>query len=95
MAATVNYDRYLAILYEFLSQKLKRRTLTTFGFNRTALRYTKPKLHSLFCALFLKIIALSAAGSMSFDHLGAAIRRRWTYICRLQSKIKVKPKSQR
>ena len=47
----------------FCSQKLKRRILATFGFNRTALRAKQPKLHSMFCALFLKI-ALSAAELM-------------------------------
>ena len=40
----------------FSSQKLKRIILATFGFNRTAQRATQPKLHSMFCALFLKII---------------------------------------
>ena len=30
----------------FCPQKLKRRILATFGFNRTALRATQPKLHS-------------------------------------------------
>ena len=44
----------------FCSQKLKRRILATFDFNRTALHATQPRLHSMFCALFLKI-ALSAA----------------------------------
>ena len=34
------------------SQKLKRRILSTFGFNRTALRAIQPKLHSMFCTLF-------------------------------------------
>ena len=43
-----------------------------FGFNRMALRATQPKLHSMFCALFLNI-ALSAAYLMSFGHLGAVI----------------------
>ena len=38
--------------------------LATFGFNRTALRATQPKLHWLLCTLFLKI-ALSAAELMS------------------------------
>ena len=47
----------------FCSQKLKRRILATFSFNRTALRATQPKLHSIFCALFLKII-LSVAEPM-------------------------------
>ena len=40
------------------------------GFNKTALRATQPKLHSMFCALFL-MIALSAAELMSFGHLGS------------------------
>ena len=44
----------------FCPQELKRRILATFGFNETALHATQPKLHSMFCALFLKI-ALSAA----------------------------------
>ena len=56
----------------FCSQKLKRRILATFGFNRTALRATQPKLHSMFYDLFLKIV-LSVAELMSFGHLGAAI----------------------
>ena len=42
------------------SQKLKKRILAIFGFNRTTLSATQPKLHSMFCALFLKIV-LSAA----------------------------------
>ena len=33
--------------------------MATFGFNRTALRATQPKLHSMFRALFLKIAFLS------------------------------------
>ena len=60
------------MLNEFCSQKLKRSILATFGFNRTALRATHPKLHSMFCALFLKV-ALSAAELMSellFDTVG-------------------------
>ena len=63
----------------FCSQKLKRRILATFGFNRMALSATQPKLHSIICALFLKI-ALSAAELMSFGYLGAAIWHRWTII---------------
>ena len=42
------------------------------GFNGMALRATQPKLHLMFCALFVKI-ALSAAELMSFDHLAAVI----------------------
>ena len=60
-AVTVNGDRYRAI-----------RTLATFGFNRTALRATQPELHSMFCALFLKI-PLSATELMPFGYLGAVI----------------------
>ena len=66
-AVTVNGDRYRAMLNEFLS-----RILATFGFNRPALRATQKKLHSMFCALCLKI-ALSAAELMSFGHLETAI----------------------
>ena len=39
---------------------------------RTVLRATQPKLHSMFCAVFLKI-ALSAAELMPFGHLRAKI----------------------
>ena len=85
-AITVNGDRYWAML--------KRRILTTFVFNRTALRAIQPKLHSMFCALFLKI-ALSAAELMSFDYLGGAIWHLWTIICGMLSKICVTSVSQR
>ena len=64
------------------------------GFNRTSLGATQQKLHSLFCALFLKI-ALSAAELMSFGNLGAAIWHRCTIICGVPSKISVKPTSYR
>ena len=64
------------------SQKLKRRILAKFGFNR--------KLHSIFYALFLKI-TLSASQLMSFGHLGAAIWHRWSIICGV---ISVTPTSQ-
>ena len=63
-AITVNGD--------FCSQKLKRIILVIFGFNRMALRALQPKLHSIFCVLFLKL-ALSVAELTSFGHLGAAI----------------------
>ena len=66
-----NGDRYRAMLNEeFCSQKLKRRILVIFSFNKTALCATQPKLQSMFCALFLKI-ALSEL--ISFGHLEAAI----------------------
>ena len=70
-----------------------RWTLATFGFNRTVLRATQPKLHSMFCALFLKI-ALSAAELISFGHLGAVIWHCWTIICWVPPKISVAPTSQ-
>ena len=44
--------------------------MTTFGFNRTALRATQPKLYSMFCAMFLKI-ALSAAELLGYYLWGA------------------------
>ena len=64
---TVNED-----LYRYCSQKLKKRILATLGINMTALGATEPKLHTMFCDLYLKI-ALSAAEMMSFGHLRAAI----------------------
>ena len=78
------------VIVIFCSQKLKRRILATFGFNRTALRATQPNLYLMFCSLFLKI-ALSAAELISFGHLGAGIWHRWTIICGLPSKISVTP----
>ena len=44
--------------------------MATFGVNRTALYATQLKLHSMFCALFLKIV-LSTVELLSFGHLGA------------------------
>ena len=82
-AVTVNGNSYRTMLNEFLFTKIE------FGFNRTALSVTYPKLLSMFCALFLKI-TLSAAELMSFGHLGAAIWHRWTIICGVPSKISVK-----
>ena len=76
----------------FCSQKLKSRILATFGFKCSGRRYM-PKLHSMFCALFLKI-SLSATELMSFGHIGAAIWHRWTFICGVSSKISVTSTSQ-
>ena len=76
----------------FCSEKLKRRILATFCFNKTALRVTPPKLHPMICALFLKIV-ISAAELMLFGHLGVAIWLRWTIICGVPSKISVTPTS--
>ena len=77
----------------FCLQKLKSRILATIDVNRTALCATQPKLHSMFCPLFLKI-SLSAAELMSFGHLGAAICHHWTIIFGVPSKISVTPISQ-
>ena len=74
-AVTVNADRYRGIEVIVVlknGRRMEEWILATIGFNRTAQRATHPKLHSMFCALFLKI-ALSAAKLMSFGHLGAAI----------------------
>ena len=46
--------------------------MAIFDFNRTSLRVTQPKLHSMFCGLFLKI-ALSAVELMLFGHLGTRL----------------------
>ena len=85
---TINGDCWT----NFCSQKLKRSILATFGFNRTALRATQLKLHSMFCVLFLKI-TLSAAELMSFGHLAAVIWHHWTIICGVFSKISDTPTS--
>ena len=90
VTVTVNGDHYRY----FCSQKLKRRILATFGFNRTAQCATQPKLHSMFWAQFLKI-ALSAAELILFGHLPAAIWHRWTIIFGVPSKISISPTSQR
>ena len=94
-----HYSQFMAIVIgscwmNFCPQKLKRRILATFGFDRTTLPATQPKLHLMFCALFLKI-AFSAAELMMFGHLGAVIWHRWTIICGVASKISVTPTSQR
>ena len=60
------------MLNEFLFTKIEGQNIGMFGFNRTALRATQPKVQSMFYALFLKI-ALSAAELILFGHLGAAI----------------------
>ena len=61
------------MLNEFLFTKIEEEDIgNNIGFNRMALRATQPKLHSMFCALFLKI-ALSTAELMSFGQLGAVI----------------------
>ena len=62
----MNGDRYRAMLNKFLFTKIEEEDIGKFGFNRTALRATQPKLNSLFGSLFLKI-ALSAA-----SYIGAA-----------------------
>ena len=90
-----NYRISMAILVNFCSQELKRRILATFVFNRTALRATQPKLHSMLCALFLKI-ALSAAGLMSFGPPQSCDFTPLGYFtCGVPSKTSVTPTSKR
>ena len=60
VTVTVNGDRYRAMLKRFLFTKIEDEDIGNICFNSTALRATKPKLYSMFYALFLKI-ALSAA----------------------------------
>ena len=70
---TVNGDRYRAMLNEFLFTKIEEEDIGNIWFQQDgATCATHPKLHSMFCALFLKI-ALSAAELMSFANLAAAI----------------------
>ena len=55
---------------EFLFTNIEEeKILAAFEFNKTVLGATQPKLHSMFCALFLKIV-LSAAELMWFGQLG-------------------------
>ena len=60
---TVNGNRYRAMLNEYLFTKIEEEDIGNIWF---------PKLHSMFCALFLKI-ALSASELMSLGHREAAI----------------------
>ena len=64
-AVTVNGERYRAMWNTFLFTKIEE---VTFCLNRTALCATQPKLHSMFCGLFLKIV-LSAV-KLRFDTVG-------------------------
>ena len=57
-AVTVNGDRYRAMLNKFLFTKIEEEDIGNIWFQH-------PKLHSMFCPLFLKI-KLSAAELMSF-----------------------------
>ena len=68
-AITVNDDRYRAMLNEFLFTKIEEEAIANIWFQQDG---TRPKLHSMFSALFLKI-ALSAVELMSLGHLEAAI----------------------
>ena len=65
MAVTANGDRYQD---DFLSTKIKEEDSgNIWHFNRLAQHATQPKLHSMFCSLFLKI-ALSVIELMWFGH---------------------------
>ena len=76
--ATVNGDHYRVMLNEFLFTKIEKEDIGNIWFQQ-------PKLHLMFCALFLNI-ALSVAELMSCGHLGAAIWHRWTIICAVKDK---------
>ena len=71
-AVTVNGDRYRAVLKEFLFTKIEQEDIGNIQFPQNgATCHTVEATLDVF-ALFLKI-ALSAAGLMSFGHLGAAM----------------------
>ena len=93
-AVIVTGDRYRDMLNEFLFTKIEEEDIGNIRFQKDGATATQPNLHSMFCALFLKI-ALSAAELTSFGHLGTAIWHRWTIICWVPSKISVTSTSQR
>ena len=66
-AVTVNGDRYWAMLNEFLFTKIEEEDIGNICFTQECASATQPKLHSMFCALFLKI-ALSAAELLSLNY---------------------------
>ena len=67
-AVTVNGDHYRVMLNEFLFTKTEMEDIGNIWFQQDGAMYHKPKLHSIFCALFLKI-ALSATELMSFGEI--------------------------
>ena len=71
-ADTANGDRHRAMLKEFLFRQIEEEHISNIWFQDGTMCHIRSKLHSMFCAMFLKI-ALSAAELMSFGHLGAAI----------------------
>ena len=81
-------------LSSHLWTKIEEEDIGNIWFDQDGISALQPKLHSMFCALFLKL-ALSAAELMSFGHLGAVIWHHWTIICGVLSKITVTPTSQR
>ena len=91
---TVNGDSYGAMLNEFLLTKVEEEDIGNIWLQQDVATCHTSKLHSMFCALFLRI-GLSAGELMSFSHLGAAICYRWTIICGLLSKISATSTSQR
>ena len=91
---TVNCDRYRAMLNEFLFTKIEEDDIGNIWFQQHCATCHTAKLHSMFCALFLKIV-LSAAELMSFGQIGASIWHRWVIICGVPSKISVTLTSQR
>ena len=70
---TVNGDRYRAMLNEFLFTKIVKDDIGNIWFQLDGITCYTAEATLHVCALFLKIELSSAAGLMSFGHLGAAI----------------------
>ena len=64
VAVIVNGDRYRAMLKQYLFIKIEKEDIGNIWFQKA----TQPKLHSMFCGLFLKN-ALSASELMSWGYL--------------------------
>ena len=91
---TVNRDRYRAMLNEFLFTKIEEEDIGNIWFQQEGATCHIANLHSMFCAMFMKI-TLSDARLMWFGHFEAVIWHRWTIIYGVPSKITVMPTSQR
>lgn len=81
--------RYIIGAYwtDFCSQKLKKRKLATFGFNRTELHFTQRRILSMICTGFWRT-HYQPQSRYRFVDLGAAIWHRWIYICGVPSMTK-------
>ena len=86
-AITVNGDRYRAMLNEFLFTKIEEEDIGNIWFQQDGATY-----HTAEATLY---VLCPAAELMSFGHLGASIRHRWTIICAVPPKINITPITQR